>query len=239
MLVRITAQRGHSRIPGERAKADKFTRDELDERVILDGDLELTDTIIKGMEKEGERYLYSNACLQRGCLRPRSDARACERLQTICNERLRCRRIQLLRRGAFTETQELHQPANRGIMERKPHIHIVIPEQNLLSGQNPQPVWSSGAANEIPEAFQEHANAKYGLASPKDNRRTEFTSESEIISRYKGDLFQGSAKGTERAHLVGCSRPANIGLRQLQSFIDRVRRDPQPQRGQGHRIPET
>ena len=33
----------------------EYSRDELDERVILDGDLELTDAIINGMEKEGER----------------------------------------------------------------------------------------------------------------------------------------------------------------------------------------
>ena len=36
----------------------EMPRDALDERVILDGDLELTDAIIQGMGKEGERYLH-------------------------------------------------------------------------------------------------------------------------------------------------------------------------------------
>ncbi|MDF4825590.1 relaxase, partial [Vibrio parahaemolyticus] len=35
-----------------------YSRDELDERVILDGDLSLTNDIIQSMETEGEKYLH-------------------------------------------------------------------------------------------------------------------------------------------------------------------------------------
>jgi hypothetical protein len=77
-------------------------------------------------------------------------------------------------------------------VERKPHVHIVIPQQNLLSGNALNPFGLVEHQTKFIDAFQEHINAKYGLASPKDNRRTELTDESTIISRYKGDHFKGN-----------------------------------------------
>ena len=79
-------------------------------------------------------------------------------------------------------------------VERKPHIHIVIPKRNLLSGTHLNPFGVVDQNTRFLDAFQEHINNKYGLASPKDNRRIEFTGSSEMISRYKGDIFEGQSK---------------------------------------------
>lgn len=196
MLVRITGgSEGIAEYLANGQKADReFTRDELDERVILDGDLELTDTIIKGMEKEGERYLHITLAFKEDALDP-------EVMRGLVGD-FKQFAMSAYDADEFNFYAEAHLPklksyTNRQtgeLVERKPHIHIVIPEQNLLSGQNLNPFGRVEQQTKFLEAFQEHANAKYGLASPKDNRRTEFTSESEIISRYKGDLFQGNAK---------------------------------------------
>ena len=196
MLVRITGgSEGIAEYLANGQKADReFTRDELDERVILDGDLELTDTIIKGMEKEGERYLHITLAFKEDALDP-------EVMRGLVSD-FKQFAMSAYDADEFNFYAEAHLPklksyTNRQtgeLVERKPHIHIVIPEQNLLSGQNLNPFGRVEQQTKFLEAFQEHANAKYGLASPKDNRRTEFTSESEIISRYKGDLFQGNAK---------------------------------------------
>lgn len=196
MLVRITGgSEGIAEYLANGQKADReFTRDELDERVILDGDLELTDTIIKGMEKEGERYLHITLAFKEDALDP-------EVMRGLVSD-FKQFAMSAYDADEFNFYAEAHLPklksyTNRQtgeLVERKPHIHIVIPEQNLLSGQNLNPFGRVEQQTKFLEAFQEHANAKYGLASPRDNRRTEFTSESEIISRYKGDLFQGSAK---------------------------------------------
>lgn len=196
MLVRITGgSEGIAEYLANGQKADReFTRDELDERVILDGDLELTDTIIKGMEKEGERYLHITLAFKEDALDP-------EVMRGLVSD-FKQFAMSAYDADEFNFYAEAHLPklksyTNRQtgeLVERKPHIHIVIPEHNLLSGQNLNPFGRVEQQTKFLEAFQEHANAKYGLASPKDNRRTEFTSESEIISRYKGDLFQGNAK---------------------------------------------
>jgi hypothetical protein len=196
MLIRITG--GTSGIAEYLVSGQKndreFTRDELDERVIIDGDLEITDSIIKGMEKEGERYLHITLAFK-------EDGLGADVLNGITSD-FKQFAMSAYDADEFNFYAEAHLPklksyANRQtgeLVERKPHIHIVIPEQNLLSGQNLNPFGRVEQQTKFLEAFQEHANAKYGLASPKDNRRLEFTSESEIISRYKGDLFQGSAK---------------------------------------------
>lgn len=196
MLVRITGgSEGIAEYLANGQKADReLTRDELDERVILDGDLELTDTIIKGMEKEGERYLHITLAFKEDELSP-------EIMRDLLSD-FKQFAMSAYEADEFNFYAEAHLPkiksyTNRKtgeLVERKPHIHIVIPEQNLLSGQNLNPFGRVEQQVKFLEAFQEHVNAKYGLASPKDNRRIEFTSESEIISRYKGDLFQGNAK---------------------------------------------
>lgn len=196
MLVRITGgSEGIAEYLANGQKADReLTRDELDERVILDGDLELTDTIIKGMEKEGERYLHITLAFKEDELSPGVMRDLVGDFKQFSMSAYDADEFNFYAEAHLPKIKSYTNRQTGELVERKPHIHIVIPEQNLLSGQNLNPFGRVEQQVKFLEAFQEHANAKYGLASPKDNRRLEFTSESEIISRYKGDLFQGSAK---------------------------------------------
>jgi len=52
-----------------------------------------------------------------------------------------------------------------------------------------------------PLVLQETLNNRYGLASPKDNRRVLFTDDSEMLSRYKGDLFTRGSSDFKNALL--------------------------------------
>lgn len=172
----------------------ELSRDELDERIILEGDLSQTDIIIKGMDRDGERYLHITLAFKEDFIEP-------ELLRRITND-FKEFAMSAYEADEFNFYAEAHLPKIKSyvdrqtgaLIERKPHIHIVIPKENLLSGKNLDPFGLVDYQNKFIDAFQEHANAKYGLASPKDNRRAEFTSESAMISRYKADLFQGKAK---------------------------------------------
>ena len=169
-----------------------YSRDELDERVILSGDLELTDAVINNMEKTGERYLHITLAFK-------EDEISRERLQEITDE-FKKFAMTAYEGDEYNFYAEAHLPKLKTytnqktgeLVERKPHIHIVIPEYNLLSEKNLNPFGKVDQQTKFLEAFQENINAKFGLASPKDNRRIEFTDESAIISRYKGDYFKGA-----------------------------------------------
>lgn len=171
-----------------------FSRDELDERVILSGDLEATDAIIQRMDNDGEKYLHVTIAFK-------EDEIDRETLTAVVRE------FESFTFAAYDQDEysfyaEAHMPRVKSytneqsgeFIERKPHIHVVIPKTNLLSEQHLNPFGVVEQNERFIDSFQEHINNKFGLASPKENRRLEFTGESEMISRYKGDVFEGQSK---------------------------------------------
>lgn len=169
-----------------------YRRDELDERVILAGELGLTEAIIDSMDKLGERYLHITLAFK-------EDEISREQLQAITEE-FREFAMRAYGPDEYNFYAEAHLPKIKSyinkqtgeFVERKPHIHIIIPEYNLLSQRNLNPFGKVKQQEPFLEAIQEHINAKYGLASPKDHPRYRFTDESAVIARYKGDYFQGA-----------------------------------------------
>ena len=204
MLIRISG--GESGIKdyledGQKQGRD-YSREELDERVILDGDLKLTDALINKMANDGDKYLHITLAFK-------EDEISRDTLQAITQD---------FKEFAFTAFQddeygfyaEAHLPRIKSYthaktgerVERKPHIHIVIPKYNLLSGESLNPFGLVERQVKYLEAIQETLNNRYGLASPKDNRRALFTDDSEMLSRYKGDAFKGGNKVFKSALLT-------------------------------------
>ncbi|MGA4422896.1 LPD7 domain-containing protein [Ralstonia nicotianae] len=171
----------------------EFTRDEMDERVILAGDLDLTDALIRSMDDtDGSRYMTVTLSFKEDEL-PR------EVLADITRD-FEAFMFAAYRPDEYNYYAEAHVPRLKSypdqktgdLVERKVHIHVVVPALNLLNGLRLDPFGKVDQQTRFLEAFQEHINAKYGLASPRDNRRVAFNDSSEMISRYKGDAFDGS-----------------------------------------------
>ncbi|BFG81762.1 hypothetical protein PTKU46_97960 [Paraburkholderia terrae] len=191
MLIRVRGYHdGIKAYLEEGQKQDReFERDEMDERVILAGDLTLTNDIIQSMDTTAERYLNVTLSFK-------EDEVSREVLAEIVRE-FEAFAFSAYRPDEYNFYAEAHVPRlksyadRRGgeLVERKVHLHVVIPEVNLLTGHRLEPFGKVDRHHRFLEAFQEHINAKYGLASPKDNRRVHFTDASEMISRYKGDVF--------------------------------------------------
>lgn len=247
MLIRVRGGSAGIKEYLERGQKDgrDFTREQLDDRVMLSGDLELTDTIINDLQREGEHYLHVTLAFKEDEL-PR------EMLQSITDE---FREFAMSAYGAdeYSFYAEAHLPKIKSYInkrtgedvERKPHIHIVIPKVNMLARTMIDPMYrpvfdkTTGrllvpeAQLQWLEAFQEHINAKYGLASPKDHRRVEFTDESAVIARYKGDIFNGE-RGELKTRLL--DEVLKRDIRSFERFTDlvaeqgevRVRRAGQP-----------
>jgi hypothetical protein len=176
----------------------EHSRDELDERVILAGDLEFTDQLINGMETDGERYLHITLAFK-------EDEISHETMLNITRD------FEEFAFAAYGDNEfnfyaEAHLPKIKSyinqktgeMVERKPHIHIVVPKLNMLSGGFLNPLGMVEHNERFLDSFQEHVNNKYGLASPKDNRRVEFTNASDMIQRYKDDHFDGQNKDLKK-----------------------------------------
>ena len=204
MLIRIRGGDAGIKEYLEEGRKDgrDYDRAELDERVILAGDLELTDQIINAMNKEGERYLHVTLAFK-------EDDISRDTLAAITEE-FRAFAFAAFGEDEYSFYAEAHLPKIKSytdrqtgeLVERKPHIHIVIPERNLLAERNLNPFGRVDQQTKFLEAIQEHINNKYGLASPKDNRRVEFTDESTIIGRYKGDYFAGASRELKESILA-------------------------------------
>lgn len=179
----------------------EFHRDQLDERVILAGDLDFTQKIIDRIEIDGERYLHITLSFK-------EDEISRDTLLAI-TENFRKFMFSAYKEDEYNFYAEAHLPKIKSyenektgeIVERKPHIHFVVPKINLRTGGALNPFGLVERSEKHLDAFQEHINNKYGLASPKDNRRVYFTDASDMIQRYKDDNFKGSNKELKKAIL--------------------------------------
>lgn len=201
-----------------------FSRDELDQRVVLEGDLELTNKIINSIEDNGqERYLHITLSF-------REDDISNDLLQAVTAE------YKSLLMSAYNDDEynfyaEAHLPKIQSIedsktgkmIERKPHIHIVIPEHNLLTGNKLLPTGYTDTVNvkNIPylDSIQEYINHKYNLESPKDFMREGGHHSANVLSRIKGDFF-GEKQSQFKAQLVDEISSGKINT--LDSFQHRL-----------------
>lgn len=168
-----------------------YPRDEYDQRVTLYGDLGETDRVIQTIEADKERFLHYTLSFK-------EDNISIETMRSIVSE---FKEYICAAHGSdeYNFYAEAHLPKiQKGLdqatgkeVDRKPHIHIVVPKYNCLSGGYLNPAGLYEQNIKYLEAFQEHINNKYGLASPKDNLRFGFESQASAISRYKGDHFDG------------------------------------------------
>ncbi|CAD2265249.1 hypothetical protein X12_004522 (plasmid) [Xanthomonas arboricola] len=196
MLIRVTGARaGIADYLRHGIKEDReFSREQMDERVILAGDLDLTDSIIRGMTNTGDKYLHVTIAFREDNISP-------ETLQAVTDE-FRAFAFSAYGADEFNFYAEAQLPRIKSYTDkatgervvRKPHIHIVIPQKNLLTGTTFNPFKTADYSNEFLKAFQERVNAQYGLASPDDYKRESFNINSEVVSRYKGDEFAGANK---------------------------------------------
>ena len=195
MLIRVRGYNAGAQEYLEKGTKSRrqFTRDELDHRVIIDGDLDLTRLVYESIEDKGQdRYLSFTLAF-------REDDISNETLAAITQE-FKQFMMYAYREEEYNFYAEAHLPKIKSIadkktgemIERKPHLHIIIPKKNLLSRNIFDPVGSNYAQSEKHlEAFQEYINQKYKLASPRDHIRADIRDAASVLSRYNGDDFYG------------------------------------------------
>ncbi|QZN95448.1 LPD7 domain-containing protein [Symbiopectobacterium purcellii] len=169
-----------------------YSRDELDERVVLEGDLNLTDRVYKSITDRGQNR-YTTFTLSF-----REDEIPNHVMQSITKE-FREFIMYAYEEEEYNFYAEAHLPKLKEVydkrtgekIERKPHIHIVVPKVNLLSGRVNDIIGDHDSTEKYLEAFQEYINQKYTLASPREHVRVNPYNSADVLSRYKGDDFRG------------------------------------------------
>lgn len=167
----------------------ELDRDTLDNRICLDGNINITDKIINSMSSE-ENYLHITLSFNdRGI--------DIDKIQLAYQE-YKKHILNAYEDDEFNIYAEIHQPKIKSYkdkktgetIERYPHVHIVLPKMNLVTGKTFNPFGKYSDSIKYHDAIQESVNRKFRLSSPYDNQRPiEFQGNSKFISRYKGDTF--------------------------------------------------
>lgn len=184
----------------------ELTRRELDDRVVLEGDLDICDQIINSRETDGKKYAHITLSFTEDELKLNPDL-----LKQIVADYKQF----ALGDGAYTPDElyfyaEAHMPRTQTEVKwnsekkrhetvpRQIHVHIVMPTTNVLTGGRAAPFerldkrfGEKDRTQDFTDAFQEDANTKYGLTSPHDpaHARDGFGGKADIISRIKSDNF--------------------------------------------------
>ncbi|MFB0827745.1 LPD7 domain-containing protein [Chromobacterium violaceum] len=175
-----------------------FTRDQLDSRIVLYGDLEVTDQIIQMLDSDHESYMHITMAFKEDYVSDDVLKSAVEDFRQFAFSAHGIDEYNFYAEAHIPKIKSYVNKKTGEFVERKPHIHFVIPNVNLLTVSEKKPQGNKlglfGVVKhqiKFIDAFQESTNNKYGLASPKDNRRVYFSDDSDMISRYKGDFFNG------------------------------------------------
>ena len=174
----------------------EHTRDELDHRLVLDGDMDILKATINNIDRaEGaQKYLHVTLAFKEDFI---DEARLADIANDFKNFALAAYEVdeyQFYAEAHLPKIKSLTDQRTNENIERKPHIHIVIPETNLKTGKRLDPFGLVDNNKTYIDAFQEVTNEKYHLQSPKENIRSNFEGASEAVSRQKGDQFKGANK---------------------------------------------
>lgn len=205
MLIRVSG--GQSGIVEYLTDGQKngrfFSRDELDARVVLAGDLALTGQIIEAIDAESlrdeaqERYLHITLAFREDDVDPGTLKAIAEDFRQFMFEAYDDDEFHYYAEAHLPRIRSYNDARTGELIERKPHIHIVVPRLNLADGSNLNPFGMVKFTEKYIDAFQESINEKYGLASPKVHRRDRAEGRAGAIGRYDGIAFEGQGAETK------------------------------------------
>ncbi|WP_243641899.1 LPD7 domain-containing protein [Vibrio sinensis] len=162
----------------------------------IDGNLQATESIINKINDEKDTEAYLHITLSFGERDIEHD-----RILKAYNE-YKSNIMSAYHKDEYNIYAEIHYPKIKSyqdkktgdLIERFPHVHIVIPKVNLVTNKSLAPFGVYKDNIDYHDAIQERINRQGQLESPYDNQRKYrlFSNSSEFISRYKGDTFKGA-----------------------------------------------
>ena len=220
MLVRIKG--GNDGIKDYLEKGQKqdrhYSRDELDRREPIHGDLELTNSIINAIPDNGqERYLHLSMSFKEKDI----DS---DKIKAAVSDFMK-NSMAAYQDDEYNYYAEIHHPRLKQIYntktdeleERLTHVHIVVPKQNLLSNGRLNPFGNHMHNVSFIDAMQEKINTEYGFESPKHNPRYGIHNKNEALSKYTKALEADNKKPSTKQRAIEAANGATY-----QEFQDKL-----------------
>ncbi|ENM6413359.1 relaxase [Vibrio parahaemolyticus] len=196
MLVRVRGGKdGIAEYLRDGMKSDReMHRDQLDKRICIDGDLSITDTIIKTMAKtdKPENYFHITLSFAENDIGEQVIRDVYEQFKTELMAAYVSEEFNIYAEVHVPKIKSYEDKSTGEVVGRFPHVHVVIPKKNLLDDKNLNPFGFYKSHESYIQAIQEKINYKHSLVSPRDNQRLFNIGNGKLLSRYKGDNFKGA-----------------------------------------------
>ncbi len=165
-------------------KVDRYlSREQLDERVALIGDLDVTDTLLKTMNTPGQKFLHVTIAFKEDWLPITLLRKVAQDFEKFAFSAYTRSEYNLYAEAHLPRTKSALNQSDGSDVARLPHLHFVIPQVNLLTGRRLDPFGLTARCINYIDAFQESLNHQYGLASPKENVRVQTTDRMKLYGR--------------------------------------------------------
>jgi hypothetical protein len=201
----------------EGRKVDRhLSRDELDKRVPIEGDLVVTQAVIDTIpDNNQERYLHITMSFNEPDVDEESIRHVYEQYKKELMTAYGDDEFNIYAEIHWPKVKESYNHNTEEMEPRYPHVHIVIPKKNLLTGGFLNPLGMHEKSLKYIDAIQEKLNRDNGLSSPRDNPRVGSNHYEAALGKYKDKEF-GSKNGElkRQIHSAVLSRD----IRSIESF---------------------
>lgn len=189
-----------------------YSRDELDNRIIIDGDLDITDKIYNGITDRGqERYLHITLSFNEPDITVEKIQAAYEDYKSLLLQSYSEDEINTYAEIHWPKTQQILDRTTGQMHDRHPHVHMVIPKTNLLTGGYTNPLGMYERNLNSWEAIQEKVNKDHGLSSPALSPRVSIENYKSVLDRHKTSEFKTrSAAGAAKKDIFSSVQDGNI-----------------------------
>lgn len=176
-----------------------LNRDELDNRLMLAGNIEHLNHVINSIPDKGqERYIHISLSFYESSISFETLQKVTQEYKNLLMNAYHPDEYCFYAEAHIPKVKYLNDEKTGQLIERKTHIHIIIPEKNLVTGNVLNPRGKGELYIEKLDAIQEHINLKYHLVSPKDGIRISDANHANVLSRMKGDLFHEKQVGFKK-----------------------------------------
>lgn len=191
----------------EGRKADRhMSRDELDRRVPIDGDLVVTQSVIDTIKDEGQdRYLHISMSFNEPGITEDDITRVYQQYREQLMTAYGDDEYNIYAEIHWPKVKESYNHKTKQMEPRFPHVHVVIPKKNVLTNRFLNPTGMHEKSVKYFDAIQEKLNRDNGLSSPRLSPRVGANHYESALDKYKEKEFKsknGELKRNIHAALV-------------------------------------